>query len=262
MTNFNVDPDPTDLTNNQTFISAARAEFAANRTGPLMIASGNAGAFLPLTVIAPDTYQQIADRYEAQDPASFLPPGVDATVVKGYQAQKSALARLMRSNGSAFYNQFLRGGALEGGIVDLHPLSRGTININPKDPYFSQPNVDYRALSNPADGDVLVEITRFTRRYWLGTSLRAFRPVELWPGANVTETADILAAVRDMLSPSVFHPIGTAARMPRELGGVVDEDLLVYGVKGLSVVDASTMPDMPGAYTQQTVYAIAEKVRV
>jgi choline dehydrogenase-like flavoprotein len=60
--------------------------------------------------------------------------------------------------------------------------------------------------------------------------------------------------------PSSFHPIGTAAMMPQKLGGVVDENLLVYGVKGLSIVDASIMPDLPGSYTQQTVYAVAEKV--
>ncbi|KAK0742947.1 hypothetical protein B0T18DRAFT_414091, partial [Schizothecium vesticola] len=47
---------------------------------------------------------------------------------------------------------------------------------------------------------------------------------------------------------------------PRELGGVVDQKLLVHGTKRLSVVDASVMPDLPGGYTQQTVYAIAEKV--
>jgi choline dehydrogenase-like flavoprotein len=54
--------------------------------------------------------------------------------------------------------------------------------------------------------------------------------------------------------------VGTAAILPRQLAGVVSEKLLVYGVKGLSVVDASVMPDLPWAYTQQTAYAIAEKV--
>jgi Choline dehydrogenase and related flavoproteins len=49
--------------------------------------------------------------------------------------------------------------------------------------------------------------------------------------------------------------------LPRELGGVVDEELRVYGVTGLRVVDASIMPTLPGANTCQTVYAIAEKVR-
>ncbi len=170
------------------------------------------------------------------------------------------MPKAMRSGGSAVYNFFMRGSDQEGSVVYLHPLSRGTVTINPKNPYFSQPSVDYRALSNPADSDVLVEFTYFTRQYFLNTSLRNYGPVEVWPGANVTTPADLVAAIRSSLNPSVFHPIGTAAMMPRELGGVVDEDLLVYGVTGLSVVDASVMPDLPGAYTQQTVYAVAEKV--
>lgn len=47
--------------------------------------------------------------------------------------------------------------------------------------------------------------------------------------------------------------------MPRELGGCVGSDLLVYGTRGLSVVDASVMPLIPGAHLQATVYAVAEK---
>jgi choline dehydrogenase-like flavoprotein len=258
--NFTFDPNSNELFTNQTFLAEAQAEFAANKSGPLTIASGNCGCFLPLNVIAPKTFTQIADKYEAQDPSAYLPPGTDKTVVAGYQAQKKAHAQAMRGSGSAIYNFFMRGSDQEGAIVYLHPLSRGTVTINPKDPYFSQPSVDYRALSNPADLDVLVEFTHFTRQYFLNTSLRQYGPVEIWPGANVTSSADIMAATRNNLNPSVFHPIGTAPMMPRELGGVVDEDLLVYGVTGLSVVDASVMPDLPGAYTQQTVYAVAEKV--
>lgn len=257
-TNFPIHPDINDLFENATFFAEAQAQFAANRSGPLTIASGNCGAFLPLPVIT-SSFADIASRYEAQDPAAYLPPGEDATVIAGYAAQKKAHAAAMRSKSAAFYNFFLRGSQQEGSVVHLHPLSRGTVFINTTDPYFSPPRVDYRALSNPADGEILVEYTRFTRKYFTQTSLRRFNPVELSPGANVTAPADIIADLRGRMVPSVFHPIGTAAMMPRELGGVVDEELLVYGVKGLSVVDASVQPDLPGAYTQQTVYAVAEK---
>lgn len=64
----------------------------------------------------------------------------------------------------------------------------------------------------------------------------------------------------DVLLPTVYHPIGTCSKMPLEWGGVVGEDLKVHGVEGLSVVDASIIPSLVGATTQQSVYAMAEKV--
>ena len=58
----------------------------------------------------------------------------------------------------------------------------------------------------------------------------------------------------------MFHPIGTAAMVPREIGGVVDPWLKVYGMKNLHVVDASVIPLQLGATPMSTIYAIAEKV--
>ena len=47
--------------------------------------------------------------------------------------------------------------------------------------------------------------------------------------------------------------------MSRELGGVVDERLCVYGVKGLRVCDASVFPVVPRGNVLTTVYAVAER---
>ncbi|KAK4033941.1 GMC oxidoreductase [Parachaetomium inaequale] len=259
LTTFPFHPDFYDMLLNQTFIAEAQAQFDANRTGPMSIASGNSGSWLSLQVVAPKSWKDIAKRYEAQDPAAYLPKGTDKAVVAGYKAQQKALANSMRSKNSAVYNFFLRGGYEEGSVVYLHPTSRGTVHINAADPFFSPPKVDYRALSNPTDLEVLLEFTPFTRKYFLETRMKTLDPVELSPGADVTAPEEIEAWLRSVMNPSCFHPVGTAAMMPKHLGGVVDEDLLVYGVKGLSVVDASVMPDLPGSYTQQTVYAVAEK---
>lgn len=178
----------------------------------------------------------------------------------GYKAQMQDMARAIRSPNTAFYNQVLSGGASSGVTVDLHPLSRGTVNLNPSNPFGSEPIVDYRALSNPLDLDIMVEILRFTRRYFFDTRLRDLSPRQVQPPANVVEAEDLKAFLRGNISPSYFHPVGTCAMMPRELGGVVDERLRVYGVQGLRVVDASIMPVVVGANTCQTTYAIAEKV--
>ena len=254
-------PEPDDLFFNATFLAEAQTEFANNFNGPLSIASGSAAGWFPFQTISKN-YKSIADAYEAQDPARYLPPGTDKTVIAGYQAQKKALASVLRSKDAANYNLFIRGASVEGGVVYLHPLSRGTITINPSDPFIAPPLIDYRALSNPADIDVLFEFTKFTRKYWLETSLRQYNPVELLPGSGATTKEQVAEYLRANVIPSVFHPIGTSAMLPLKYGGVVDQKLLVYGVKGLSVVDAGVMPELPGAYTQQTTYAIAEKVRL
>jgi hypothetical protein len=45
--------------------------------------------------------------------------------------------------------------------------------------------------------------------------------------------------------------------MPHKLGGVAGPDLLVYRIKGLSMVDASIMPLTPGTNLSATVRARA-----
>jgi len=58
---------------------------------------------------------------------------------------------------------------------------------------------------------------------------------------------------------SAYHSCGTAAMLPREKGGVVDEKLIVYGTNNLRIVDASIFPVIPRGNIQSTVYAVAEK---
>lgn len=174
-----------------------------------------------------------------------------------------ALSRGLRSVNTAIYGLPIFSGPMPAtSTVLLHPLSRGTVGLDltAASPENAEPRVDYRALSNPVDEAVLVEFMRFARRYFRETSLAQYGPVEVGPSANITSDADLAAFVRTVLAPSQHHPAGTAAMLPRELGGVVDDRLRVYGVTGLRVIDASIMPTLPGGNTCQTVYAVAEKV--
>ncbi|RYP67109.1 hypothetical protein DL771_007434 [Monosporascus sp. 5C6A] len=229
-------------------------------TRPYSIAIGNLGAWLGMPAISPDRHEDIAAKLDAQDHAAQLPPDTDPTVIAGYEAQMKALAAAIRSPNTAFYGLTVTGSPTPGrGNTLLHPLSRGSVNVNTTDPYNSEPIVDYRALSNPLDTDILVEFIKFARRYHFNTSLAAYGPREMAPGLGVVEDEDIADYVRGTATPTQYHPSGTCAMLPKELGGVVDESLRVYGVGRLRVVDAGIIPMLPGANTCQTVYAIAEK---
>ncbi|KAI1169588.1 GMC oxidoreductase [Nemania sp. FL0916] len=257
--NFSVHPNPTDMYSNRNFSAWAQEVWAANKTGPYSLGVGNVAAWLGMPVIAPETFEEIATKLEELDYATLLPDNTDPTVIAGYEAQMKSMASGIRSPNTAFYNHVLSGGGSSGTIVDLHPLSRGSVNINPSDPFNSEPIVDYRALTNPVDLDIMVEILRFTKRYYFETRLRELAPRQVQPPASVEDPEDLKRFLRGNVNPSYFHPVGTCAMLPRELGGVVDEKLKVYGVRNLRVVDASIEPVLVGANTCQTTYAVAEK---
>lgn len=139
------------------------------------------------------------------------------------------------------------------------PLSRGTIHINASNP-TGAPIIDFRVFSNSLDIELAVEFIKFTRNWVKAPTLAKLGPVETGPGPNVTDAAALETWVHATSGPTSFHVCGTAAMMPRKLGGVVDSNLRVYGVKGLSVVDASIFPLVPSTHLSATVYAVAEKV--
>lgn len=256
---LDVSPTQRDLVTSGEFRDWADEVWEANRTGPYTIAIGNVAAWLSYPVIS-TRYDEIATQLEKQDHAAYLPKGTHPTVIAGYEAQMRSYAEAMRANHTAFYNQVIFSTASNGIIVALHPLSRGTININPDDPE-SEPLVDYRALSNPLDVAVMADMLRFTRSFYFENSVNAkYDPVELLPGRSVQTDEEMAEYLARTLSPTEYHPSGTASMLPRELGGVVNEELKVYGVERLRVADASIMPTLVGANTCQTVYAIGEKV--
>jgi choline dehydrogenase-like flavoprotein len=145
-------------------------------------------------------------------------------------------------------------------ITLLHPLSRGRISLNATRP-LSAPLVDYSTLSHPLDSEVFVQMLRFNRRLLQTPSLAALQPRELVPGANVSSDQMLKNVLPELVQPTFQHPCCSAAMGKRAQGGVVDpESLLVWGVHGLSIVDASLMPMIVGAHLMATVYGVAEKV--
>lgn len=117
-----------------------------------------------------------------------------------------------------------------------HPLSRGNVHLASADP-LAAPSIDPNYFSNAADLDLAVHIVE--------AALTLFKtaPLSETVRAPKMPSADALARGRDGLREfvrencrPVYHPVGTAAMMPREDGGVVDAELRVYGTSNLRVV--------------------------
>ncbi|KAL8992385.1 MAG: hypothetical protein Q9169_007143 [Polycauliona sp. 2 TL-2023] len=141
-----------------------------------------------------------------------------------------------------------------------HPFSRGTVHIassNPKD----APIIDPKYLSHPLDNEILARhiqyIETLIRTSPLASVLKANgRRIPADASVNTLEEARKLGP---RTVTSNFHPTGTCAMMSRQLGGVVDERLRVYGTRNLRIVDASVVPLEPRGNIQSTVYAVAER---
>ncbi|KAJ7763563.1 alcohol oxidase [Mycena maculata] len=138
-----------------------------------------------------------------------------------------------------------------------HPFSSGTVHIISSDPLAS-PAIDPCVLNNKVDVEILLRAIKFARQLATTQSLNTVLTREVLPGTAV-ETDD---EIRDFIRTTVntaHHPLGTAAMLPREDGGVVDPSLKVYGTFNIRVIDASIIPIHLSAHIQATVYAIAEK---
>jgi len=105
---------------------------------------------------------------------------------------------------------------------------------------------------------IMVEGFKFLRKIAATKAFAPIRPEE----SNATSGAHSDKEIRDLVRSqmnTLYHPCGTAAMMKKELGGVIDANMVVYGTSNLRVVDASVFPLPPAAHLQATVYAVAEK---
>lgn len=122
----------------------------------------------------------------------------------------------------------------------MHPLSRGTVHVASADP-LAPPAIDPNYFANDVDLEVLVNIVEKALQLFNTAPLSEHVKQQVFP------VADAIAKGRDGLREyvktacgNVFHPVGTAAMMPREDGGVVDASLKVYGTSNLRVVSSAS----------------------
>ena len=140
-----------------------------------------------------------------------------------------------------------------------HPFSRGSVHIASADPK-EDPIIDPKYLSHPLDREVLARHLQYVETIVETEPLASLLKKEgrrIPAGTSLKELES--AKKHAELITSNFHPACTCAMMPEEIGGVVNERLIVHGTSNLRVVDASIFPLEPRGNIQTTVYAVAEK---
>jgi choline dehydrogenase len=138
----------------------------------------------------------------------------------------------------------------------LRPHSRGSVRLASPDP-TTAPLIDPNLFGD--DRDLVTMLTALAMARELGASpaLAEWRDQEALPGSDVHDERELRDYLRHDTGP-YWHPVGTC-RIGTDPAAVVDPQLRAHGIDGLRVADASVMPSVPGANTNATVLAIAER---
>ncbi|KAK1771700.1 alcohol oxidase [Phialemonium atrogriseum] len=239
-----------------------------NKTGPWTAPLISTAAFLPLRALTPGWSALL-------DAATPAPPTQQQqqhpALARGHALQRQiTLAQLRRPDAAAAELMADSAGTLTASV--LRPLSRGHVRaaLVAAGEVEVEVEVDPRYCADAADCAVMVAALRFGGRVASTAAVRELEPRPRWPWVppeteTETETETEEQAEARLLSAAQvglrtgFHPCGTTAMMPPDLGGVVGPDLRVHGAANLRVVDAGVMPLIPAAHLQAAVYAVAEK---
>ncbi|WP_270934189.1 GMC family oxidoreductase [Falsiroseomonas oryzae] len=144
------------------------------------------------------------------------------------------------------------------GAWQHRPESTGWVRARSAD-VFEDPEINPNYLSDPMDIRVHLGGMRLIRRLLNTPQLAPFLERETLPGPQAQSDDELLDFAKKNGS-TTYHLIGTARMGPEtDPTAVVSDRLLVHGIEGLRVVDASIMPSMPSANTYATTLMIAEK---
>ncbi|KAI1847580.1 hypothetical protein JX266_006432 [Neoarthrinium moseri] len=149
----------------------------------------------------------------------------------------------------------------------VQPKTTGFIELASTDPE-ADPRVHYRMMEDPRDIMTARKALRFTLnladQFMQSSGYR--HAVELVHAPNLNSSRkwdelsdeDLDGFVRAS-AQSVVHLSSTCRMAREEDGGVVDDQLTVYGFKNLRIADASVFPTIPAAHTMAPVYMVAER---
>jgi choline dehydrogenase len=142
------------------------------------------------------------------------------------------------------------------GSYPIFPRSRGSVHVRTRD-WRDAPGVVAGYLCDGHDLDVAVRGFEISREIAAAEPLSRLIVREVRPSDKAFDRQSIARYIRQTGS-TCWHPAGTC-RMGSDDSAVVDEQLLVRGLEGIRVVDASVMPSLPSSNTNIPVVMIAER---
>jgi choline dehydrogenase len=133
----------------------------------------------------------------------------------------------------------------------------GDLKIKSNDP-FEKPVLRFNYLSTENDRKEWIEAVKVSRKILAAPALQEFSGGEISPGPNVQSDSEILEWVAKD-AETALHPSCTCKMGVDEMSVLDPNSLKVYGLEGLRVVDASSMPFITNGNIYAPVIMLAEK---
>ncbi|KAK6076685.1 glucose oxidase [Seiridium cupressi] len=144
----------------------------------------------------------------------------------------------------------------------LQPLSRGNVHIVSENE-TTPPSINPNFFQSNFDGLAAVQTARFSRRVLTTAPLSDLIDLaSLAPSfEEVPEDASDelwLNWIKNSAFGPNHHHLGSCAMLPRDMGGVVDNNFMVYGTSNVRVIDLSVIPLQVAGHSISLLYAVAE----
>ncbi|KAI0964790.1 hypothetical protein F4678DRAFT_468200 [Xylaria arbuscula] len=245
-------------------LTLAQKLYVDNKAGPFTIGGIQSHAFMS----TPDASALLDKVPQSQKPEDSEYYDIVRSIIEAPGESSGAwLMFLAQTNlheaGDSFVgSQLLPENFISLGCVQSHPFSRGATHISSAD-IHAAPNINPCYFSHPADLEIMAHHLQA-----LDTKLRPseglaqfLKPDGKRNHPDAFYVGDLEGAKKYVLdtATSAYHGCGSAAMLPREKGGVVNPNLVVYGTENLRIVDASIFPLIPRGNILSSVYAVAEK---